>query len=79
MQQQQQQQRPQQQQQQQQQPQQQQQQQQYNGGYYYREGFAPSNPNSLRRSRMDFIATKWPRAFMATATIQAILCLVFEA
>ncbi len=51
----------------------------YNGGYHYRDGFAPSNPNSLRRSKMDFIATKWPKAFMATATIQAIICLIFEA
>jgi len=55
-------------------------QQPYNqGGYYYREGFAPSDPNTLRRSKMDFIATKWAKAFMATATIQAIICLAFEA
>jgi hypothetical protein len=28
---------------------------------------------------MDFIATKWPKAFMATASIQAAICLAFEA
>ena len=50
-----------------------------NSGYHYREGVASSNPNSLRRSKMDFIATKWPRAFFATAAVQAIICLAFEA
>ncbi len=49
------------------------------GGYYYREGYATSNPSSLRRSKMDFVATKWPRAFMITVTLQAIICLAFEA
>ena len=52
---------------------------QNNSGYYYREGVAPSNPNSLRRSKMDFIATKWPRLFFATVAVQAIICLAFEA
>jgi len=49
------------------------------GGYYDREGFAPSNPNSLRKSKMDFLKGKWPKAFMLTTTLQAILCLSFEA
>ncbi len=50
------------------------------GGYYYREGFASSShPNSIRRSNMDFLATKWAKAFMLTSTVQAIICLAFEA
>ncbi len=49
-----------------------------NDGYYQSEGYASSNPKSVTRGRMDFIATKWPKAFMATATVQAIVCLAFE-
>ena len=48
-------------------------------GYHYREGYASSNPKSLnRKSKMDFLSSKWPKAFMATVTIQAIICLAFE-
>jgi hypothetical protein len=51
-----------------------------NSGYHYREGYEHSNPNSSnRRGMFSFLDGKWPKAFMAIATIQAIIGLAFEA
>lgn len=32
----------------------------------------------MKRSSLDFVAGPWPKAFFATASVQAIICLAFE-
>jgi hypothetical protein len=49
------------------------------GGYYEREGLAPSSGASYNRRKMGFLETKWSKAFMGTVSVQAVLCLAFEA
>ncbi|PHH75963.1 hypothetical protein CDD80_1925 [Ophiocordyceps camponoti-rufipedis] len=51
----------------------------FDQGYAYRQGLASSNPaRSVYRDRMSFLKSKWPAAFMAVASLQAIVCLAFE-
>lgn len=51
----------------------------YNQGYAHREGLAPAAPApSTVGSRMDFLRNKWSAAFMAVASVQAVVCLAFE-
>ncbi|PFH59922.1 hypothetical protein XA68_11691 [Ophiocordyceps unilateralis] len=51
----------------------------FDQGYAYRQGFAPSTPaRSVYRDRMSFLKSKWPAAFMAVTSLQAIVCLAFE-
>ncbi|RDA90267.1 hypothetical protein CP533_4614 [Ophiocordyceps camponoti-saundersi (nom. inval.)] len=51
----------------------------FDQGYAYRQGLAPSIPaRSVYRDRMSFLKSKWPAAFMAVASLQAVVCLAFE-
>ncbi|OAQ79337.1 hypothetical protein VFPFJ_09823 [Purpureocillium lilacinum] len=52
----------------------------FDQGYAHRQGLTPSAPSrSVHRDSMGFIKTKWSAAFMGVTTLQAIICLVFEA
>ncbi|OAQ68403.1 golgi apparatus membrane protein [Pochonia chlamydosporia 170] len=52
----------------------------YDQGYAARQGLAPSAPAmSIRNDRWEFVKSKWSAAFMGVTTLQAIICLVFEA
>lgn len=48
------------------------------GDFEFRGGMSSAHVLSSRRSKMDFISSKWPRLFFATIGIQAIICLAFE-
>lgn len=50
------------------------------GGYFAREGLAPTvNRGSMKRSSLNFMDGPWPKAFFAVTSVQAIICLAFEA
>ncbi|KAJ6442865.1 inorganic phosphate transporter PHO84 [Purpureocillium lavendulum] len=52
----------------------------FDQGYAHRQGLTPSAPSrSVHRDRMGFVKTKWSAAYMGVTTLQAIICLVFEA
>ena len=52
----------------------------YSQGYAGREGLAPSVPaTSIRNDRLGFIKSRWSAAFMGVTTLQALICLSFEA
>lgn len=53
---------------------------QLDGGYFAREGLAPANRGSMKRASLaNFMEGPWPKAFFAVASIQAMICLAFEA
>lgn len=52
----------------------------FDAGYHYREpAMAPSVPAGPRRSKLEFLSSKWPRLFFITIAVQAVICLAFEA
>ncbi|PHH91639.1 hypothetical protein CDD83_10925 [Cordyceps sp. RAO-2017] len=51
----------------------------FDQGYAHRQGMAPSTPaRSVYHDRVGFLKTKWPAAFMAVTSLQAVVCLGFE-
>jgi hypothetical protein len=51
-----------------------------NGGYPYREqAMVSSGASSSRRSKTDFVSTKWAKLFFVSIALQAVLCVAFEA
>ena len=51
------------------------------GSYYDREGITmpPASRIGPRRGKFEFLSSKWRRLFFATAAVQAIICMAFEA